>query len=107
VEGECIVITLTGNSVVGRTSAGTAASPRCTPTAGDAELDPATIADLPAAILEHMSRAELVGIIRAVDLGMISRRIVGRLPNLDRATLLRLAHLAARCCRNMRTLKDA
>lgn len=68
--------------------------------AADEALDRSTIAALSAGRLEQMTRDELIRVIRAAELALINKRTVERLPLLDLPTLLRLAHLAVRSCRN-------
>jgi hypothetical protein len=62
-------------------------------------LDRATVAALPSETIELMTEDELVRVVRAAELPMVNHdcRI---LRYLDRGTLLRMAYLARRCCRN-------
>jgi len=66
----------------------------------DEALDKSTIADLSSASISEMDREELIRVIRAAELPLIDARILARLPDLDPATLERLAHLARGCCQN-------
>lgn len=63
-------------------------------------LDKATISALPAMVIQQMNREELVRLIEATDLAIIRGERAQHLMNMDRNTLLRLAYLARRCCRN-------
>lgn len=64
-------------------------------------LDRTSIAELSAATIDRMSCAELVRVICASDLSSRRRSdLLERLDYYDRATLIRLAYLARRCCQN-------
>jgi hypothetical protein len=59
-----------------------------------------SVADLSAALLVKMQPDELISVIRAADLPGQRRSQFDRQPEqYDRCTLLRLAHIARRCCR--------
>jgi len=66
----------------------------------DEALSKAMIAELPSAILSDMDRDELIRVIRGAELPLIDARTRGRLIDLDRTRLERLAHAARRCCQN-------
>lgn len=62
-------------------------------------LDKSSIAELPAALIAEMTCEELCRMIRAAELPTLGGTdIDGRLTFYDRQTLIRLAHLARRCC---------
>lgn len=63
--------------------------------------DKLSISMLAAAAINQMTCAELVLLIRDAGLpGPYSPELERRLPFYDRTVLLRLAHLAKRCCQN-------
>lgn len=66
-------------------------------------LDEATIADLPAMKISHMTDDELVRVIRAARILQLKCASDEHLDYYDRTTLERLAYLARRCCRNRTT----
>lgn len=64
-------------------------------------LDKSTVADLSSSAIDQMTCEELVRVIIAAELPQyLGRWRSFELPYGDRAALLRLAHLARRCCRN-------
>lgn len=67
--------------------------------AGEA-LDDATIADLSATKISHMTDDELVRVIRAARLPKFNTASSANLELYDSSTLVRLACLARHCCRN-------
>lgn len=74
--------------------------------AGEA-LDDATIADLPAMKISHMTNDELVRVIRAARLPKFNAASSANLEFYDSNTLVRLACLARHCCRNRMTASDS
>ena len=58
------------------------------------------IAELPIRSIAAMSRDDLIHLIRESQLPLIDVRTLRRLPFFDRPALVRLAHLARRCCRS-------
>lgn len=74
--------------------------------AGEA-LDDATIADLSAMKISHMTDDELVRVIRAARMLQLTGASDEHLEYYDRITLERLVHLARRCCRNRTTASPA
>jgi len=76
------------------------AVPRQTPRREpDEALDPATIAELPARQIPHMTGQELHRVIRAAR----TPAALARVDYLDRGTKERLAHLARLSCRNRKS----
>lgn len=66
-------------------------------------LHKSSIAELSAALIAEMTCEELCRVIRAADLPTLGGiDIDGRLTFYDRPTLVRLAHLARRCCQTLR-----
>ena len=64
-------------------------------------LDRTSIAEMSATLIDKMTHDELVRVIGASRLPTLRRAdLQDRLPFYDRDTLLRLAHLARRCCQN-------
>lgn len=64
-------------------------------------MDKSLIAELSSSAIDHMTCEELARVITAAELSRLlnrDQRFV--LPLGNRETLLRLAHLARRCCRN-------
>ena len=59
------------------------------------------VAELSVAEIEQMENEELIDVIRTADVPWHGTKFSDRLPFYDRATLLRLAFLARRCCRNL------
>lgn len=78
---------------------------RCRPAEASLDLnealDKSTVADLSSSAIEQMTCEELVRVITAAELPQqLGRGRSLELPYGDREALLRLAHLARRCCRN-------
>lgn len=59
------------------------------------------VADLAVSQIEQMNDGELIEVIRSADVPWHGATFTDRLPFYDRSTLLRLAFLARRCCRNL------
>ena len=68
--------------------------------AADEVLDKPLIAELSNTAIEQMTSDELRHVIAASEHPWTGRRLERRLAYCDRETLLRLAYLARRCCRN-------
>lgn len=58
------------------------------------------VADLPSLRISQMNCDELVRVVRAAQLPFLNSDVDRRLAFRDRQTLVRLANLARRCCRN-------
>lgn len=64
-------------------------------------IDKSIVAELSMTAIDRMTCEELVRVIRTAELENLSCDDLNRrLPFYDRATLVRLAHLARRCCQN-------
>lgn len=70
---------------------------------GAEALDDATIGDLSLDTISQMTRDELVRVIKAARLPLLSAASADHLEFHDRQTLERLVHLARRCCHNRMT----
>jgi hypothetical protein len=66
---------------------------------GDA-LDKSAIAELSPIQITRMTCSELVRVIQAAQMALLSRDISDQVELYDRETLARLVYLARRCCRN-------